>query len=42
LTGSGWTDGNAETITAAQAAIHQAARSILSDLEEATDQNQGE
>lgn len=29
----GWTDGDADTITAAQAAIHQAARSLLADLE---------
>jgi N-terminal domain of anti-restriction factor ArdC len=30
----GWTDGDAETITAAQAAIHQAARTVLADLED--------
>ena len=28
----GWTDGDPDTITAAQAAIHQAARAILADL----------
>lgn len=36
----GWTDGDSETITAAQAAIHQAARAILADLE--TDQHAAE
>jgi len=30
---AGWSEGNAETITAAQTAIHTAARSILHDLE---------
>jgi hypothetical protein len=30
----GWTDGDPHTITAAQAAIHAAARSLLSDLED--------
>jgi hypothetical protein len=29
----GWTDGDVETITAAQAAIHRAARTLLADLE---------
>jgi len=32
----GWTDGDPETITAAQAAIHTAARSLLADLEDHT------
>ena len=30
----GWTDGDSDTITAAQAAIHRTARSILADLEQ--------
>ena len=30
----GWTDGDPDTITAAQAAIHTAARSLLADLED--------
>jgi hypothetical protein len=30
----GWTDGDPDTIAAAQAAIHQAARGLLSDLED--------
>lgn len=30
----GWTDGDPDTITAAQAAIHNAARGLLADLEE--------
>jgi hypothetical protein len=30
----GWTDGDPDTITAAQAAIHTAARSLLGDLED--------
>lgn len=30
----GWTDGEADTISAAQAAIHTAARSLLTDLED--------
>lgn len=29
----GWTDGDPATITAAQVAIHQAARSLLADLD---------
>jgi hypothetical protein len=29
----GWTDGDPDTITAAQAAIHTAARSLLANLE---------
>jgi IrrE N-terminal-like domain len=30
----GWTDGDTDTITAAQAAIHQAARGLLADLDQ--------
>ena len=30
----GWTDGDPDTITAAQAAIHTAARGLLADLED--------
>ena len=30
----GWTDGDPDTISAAQAAIHHAARSLLTDLEQ--------
>lgn len=30
----GWTDGEVDTITAAQAAVHQSARTILADLED--------
>jgi hypothetical protein len=33
----GWSDGDPDTITAAQAAIHTAARSLLADLEDHTD-----
>lgn len=33
----GWTDGDPDTITAAQTAIHTAARSLLTDLESETD-----
>ena len=38
----GWTDGDPDTITAAQAAIHTAARSILTDLEQHQDVCQDE
>jgi hypothetical protein len=34
----GWTDGDPDTITAAQAAIHAAARALLADLETTRDQ----
>jgi antirestriction protein ArdC len=38
----GWTDGDPDTITAAQAAIHTAARSVLADLEDYAAEQVGE
>ena len=38
----GWTDGDLDTITAAQAAIHTAARALLADLEEVRDEEGGD
>lgn len=38
----GWTDGDPDTITAAQAAIHTAARDLLADLEDHQENHQGD
>ena len=38
----GWTGGDSETITAAQVAIHTAARGLLADLEDHPDGPAGE
>jgi hypothetical protein len=38
----GWTDGDPDTITAAQAAIHTAARSVVADLEDHAAEQVGE
>ncbi len=36
----GWTDGDPDTITAAQTAIHTAARGLLADLEDHTGEHE--